>query len=86
MTKIDSFKARNRALDVGTQKSFSTQNINEVDGKVGVLLNGEDLGGLGFNIQGNMTDGIFVKTVHPKGPAEQCGNILQGWLLVKICK
>ena len=30
MTKIDSFKARRGALDVGTQKSFSTQNINEV--------------------------------------------------------
>lgn len=25
-----------------------------------------------------MTDGIYVKSVTPKGPADECGNILVG--------
>ncbi|CAI4222844.1 unnamed protein product [Auanema sp. JU1783] len=78
MTMIDSFKLRRKVLDAGTQKSFSSEHINEVDAQVGVQLKSDDLGGFGFNITGSMNEGIFVKTVHPKGQAEQTGNILEG--------
>lgn len=64
--------------DAGTQKAYSMEFLNEVEGKVGVQLRGEDIGGLGFNIQGNMNEGIFVKEIISKGIAEQCGNILVG--------
>uniref|UniRef100_A0A1I7XN25 PDZ domain-containing protein n=1 Tax=Heterorhabditis bacteriophora TaxID=37862 RepID=A0A1I7XN25_HETBA len=78
VTMIDSFKVKRKLLDTGTQKSFSVENINEVDCKVGVLLNSENIAGFGMNIQGNMNEGIFVKDVLPKGAAEQTGNILAG--------
>ncbi|CAD6195401.1 unnamed protein product [Caenorhabditis auriculariae] len=78
MTMIDSFKLRKKGEDVGTQKAYSMEYINEVDGKVGVQLSGEDIGGLGFNIQGNMNEGIYVRNLVPKGIAEECGNILIG--------
>ncbi|CAB3396454.1 unnamed protein product [Caenorhabditis bovis] len=78
MTMIDSFKLKRKMEDIGTQKAYSMEFLNEVDGKVGVQLTGEDIGGLGFNIQGNMNEGIFVKSIISKGIAEQCGNILIG--------
>ncbi|EGT55365.1 hypothetical protein CAEBREN_20776 [Caenorhabditis brenneri] len=78
MTMIDSFKLKRKMEDAGTQKAYSMEFLNEVEGKVGVQLRGEDIGGLGFNIQGNMNEGIFVKEIISKGIAEQCGNILVG--------
>ncbi|UMM35075.1 hypothetical protein L5515_007860 [Caenorhabditis briggsae] len=78
MTMIDSFKLKRKMEDTGTQKAYSMEFLNEVEGKVGVQLRGEDIGGLGFNIQGNMNEGIFVKEIISKGIAEQCGNILVG--------
>ncbi|CAI2355092.1 unnamed protein product [Caenorhabditis sp. 36 PRJEB53466] len=78
MTMIDSFKLKRKVEDAGTQKAYSMEFLNEVEGKVGVQLRGEDIGGLGFNIQGNMNEGIFVKEIISKGIAEQCGNILVG--------
>ncbi|CAI5452457.1 unnamed protein product [Caenorhabditis angaria] len=78
MTMIDSFKLRKKCEDIGTQKAYSMEYINEVEGKVGVQLRAEDVSGLGFNIQGNMNEGIFVKEIIAKGIAEQSGNILVG--------
>ncbi|EFO98301.1 hypothetical protein CRE_21574 [Caenorhabditis remanei] len=78
MTMIDSFKLKRKMEDTGTQKAYSMEFLNEVEGKVGVQLRGADIGGLGFNIQGNMNEGIFVKEIISKGIAEQCGNILVG--------
>ncbi|CAA98539.3 PDZ domain-containing protein [Caenorhabditis elegans] len=78
MTMIDSFKLKRKMEDSGTQKAYSMEFLNEVEGKVGVQLRGVDIGGLGFNIQGNMNEGIFVKEIISKGIAEQCGNILVG--------
>uniref|UniRef100_A0A8R1E4W4 PDZ domain-containing protein n=1 Tax=Caenorhabditis japonica TaxID=281687 RepID=A0A8R1E4W4_CAEJA len=78
MTMIDSFKLKRKVEDAGTQKAYSMEFLNEVEGKVGVQLRGVDIGGLGFNIQGNMNEGIFVKEIISKGIAEQSGNILVG--------
>ncbi|PAV82162.1 hypothetical protein WR25_19254 [Diploscapter pachys] len=78
MTMIESFKLRKKHADAGTQKAFSTEHLNEVDAKIGVQLNPDDIGGLGFNIKGNVAEGIFVKNVMPKSPAEESGNIITG--------
>ncbi|KAF8382910.1 hypothetical protein PRIPAC_72052 [Pristionchus pacificus] len=72
VTMIDSFKLERKHF--GTQKSFSTENVSEVE--AAVQIRADDLNGLGFHVKGNMTDGIYVKSVTPKGPADECGNIL----------
>ncbi|GMS80357.1 hypothetical protein PENTCL1PPCAC_2532 [Pristionchus entomophagus] len=72
VTMIDSFKLERKHF--GTQKSFSTENVNDVEAAVQICA--DDLSGLGFHVKGNMTDGIYVKSVAPKGPADECGNIL----------
>lgn len=41
-------------------------------------LRGHDFTGLGFNVTGNMRDGIFVKDVLNRGPAFECGRVAQG--------
>ncbi|CAN7995292.1 unnamed protein product, partial [Ixodes hexagonus] len=43
-----------------------------------VPLRGHDFTGLGFNICGNMRDGIFVKDVLNRGPANESGLIKPG--------
>jgi hypothetical protein len=43
-----------------------------------VALKGHDFTGLGFNICGNMKDGIFVKDVMQRGPASESKRILPG--------
>ncbi|GMT10848.1 hypothetical protein PFISCL1PPCAC_2145, partial [Pristionchus fissidentatus] len=72
VTMIDSFKLERKHF--GTQKAFSTENVNDVEAAVQICA--DDLNGLGFHVKGNMTDGIYVKSVTPKGPADECGNIL----------
>ncbi|CAJ0591074.1 unnamed protein product [Cylicocyclus nassatus] len=78
VTMIDSFKLPRKLLDTGTQKSFSVENVNEANGKVGVLLQSENPSGFGMTIQGNMNEGIYVKEIVPMGAAYQTGNILPG--------
>lgn len=43
-----------------------------------VALRSHDFTGLGFNICGNMRDGIFVKDVLHRGPASESGRIAPG--------
>uniref|UniRef100_A0A1B6DBC9 PDZ domain-containing protein n=1 Tax=Clastoptera arizonana TaxID=38151 RepID=A0A1B6DBC9_9HEMI len=43
-----------------------------------VPLRSHDFTGLGFNICGNMRDGIFVKDVLHRGPASESGRIMPG--------
>ncbi len=45
---------------------------------VNVSLQSQDIIGLGFNISGNMRDGIFVSQVHNRGPASESGKIQSG--------
>ncbi|XP_068232595.1 neuroblast differentiation-associated protein AHNAK-like [Palaemon carinicauda] len=45
---------------------------------VAVPLRGHDFTGLGFNISGNMRDGVFVKDVQHRGPASESGKINPG--------
>ncbi|XP_076442209.1 uncharacterized protein LOC143281116 isoform X2 [Babylonia areolata] len=45
---------------------------------VSVWLQSQDIIGLGFNICGNMRDGIFVSQVHNRGPAVESGKVQVG--------
>ena len=46
--------------------------------RVSVQLRGHDFTGLGFNVTGNMRDGIYVKDILNRGPAFESGKIAQG--------
>lgn len=50
----------------------------QASNNVGVLLKSDNTTGFGMNIQGNMNEGIYVKTIVPMGAADQTGNILPG--------
>lgn len=45
---------------------------------ISVWLQSQDFIGLGFNISGNMRDGIFVSHVHNRGPAIESGRVKVG--------
>ncbi|KAK7103799.1 streptococcal hemagglutinin-like [Littorina saxatilis] len=49
-----------------------------------VWLQSQDIIGLGFNISGNMRDGIFVSQVHNRGPAVESGKIKVGDRIVSV--
>ncbi|XP_076318356.1 uncharacterized protein LOC143229638 isoform X2 [Tachypleus tridentatus] len=49
-----------------------------------VPLRGHDFTGLGFNICGNMRDGIFVKDVLNRGPANESGKIKAGDRILNV--
>ncbi|XP_076313941.1 uncharacterized protein LOC143226618 [Tachypleus tridentatus] len=49
-----------------------------------VPLRGHDFTGLGFNILGNMRDGIFVKDVLHRGPASESGRIKAGDRILSV--
>ncbi|GFR13433.1 PDZ domain-containing protein [Trichonephila clavata] len=49
-----------------------------------VSLRGHDFTGLGFNIMGNMRDGILVKDVLHRGPASESGLIKAGDKIVSV--
>ncbi|XP_076360319.1 uncharacterized protein LOC143252292 [Tachypleus tridentatus] len=52
--------------------------------RVLVPLRGYDFTGLGFNICGNMRDGIFVKDILNRGPANESGKIKAGDRILKV--
>ncbi|XP_076359821.1 uncharacterized protein LOC143252083 isoform X2 [Tachypleus tridentatus] len=52
--------------------------------RVLVPLRGHDFTGLGFNICGNMRDGIFVKDVLNRGPANESGKIKAGDRIINV--
>lgn len=43
-----------------------------------VSLRSHDFTGLGFNVNGNMRDGIYIKDVLQKGPASASGKLNPG--------
>ena len=45
---------------------------------INVPLQSQDIIGLGFNICGNLRDGIFVSQVHNRGPASESRLIKPG--------
>ena len=45
---------------------------------VSVQLRGHDFTGLGFNVTGNMRDGIYIRDILNRGPAFESGKIAQG--------
>lgn len=45
-----------------------------------VSLRSRDFTGLGFNVCGNMREGIFVKDLLHRGPASESGRIHPGQL------
>ena len=47
-----------------------------------VALKGHDFTGLGFNICGNMRDGIYIKDVMQRGPAAESKRIMPGKKIV----
>ncbi|XP_055936530.1 uncharacterized protein LOC129966159 [Argiope bruennichi] len=49
-----------------------------------VSLRGHDFTGLGFNIMGNMRDGILVKDVLHRGPASESGLIKAGDKIISV--
>ncbi|PVD25963.1 hypothetical protein C0Q70_13629 [Pomacea canaliculata] len=51
---------------------------------VSVWLQSQDIIGLGFNISGNMRDGIYVSQVHNRGPAVESGKIKVGDRIVSV--
>lgn len=51
-----------------------------------VALRSHDFTGLGFNICGNMRDGIFVKDVLHRGPASESGRIAPGMICDVLLK
>ncbi|XP_023242258.1 uncharacterized protein LOC111640485 [Centruroides sculpturatus] len=52
--------------------------------RITVPLRGHDFTGLGFNICGNMRDGIFVKDVLHHGPASESGKIRAGDRILSV--
>ncbi|XP_041352927.1 uncharacterized protein LOC121371248 [Gigantopelta aegis] len=51
---------------------------------IGVWLHSQDFIGLGFNISGNMRDGIFVSQVHNRGPAIESGKVNVGDRILSV--
>lgn len=64
--------------------SLDDSYINDSHLKV-VTLKSHDFTGLGFNICGNMRDGIFVKDVLHRGPAFESGCINSGDRIDSVC-
>ncbi|KAI5705069.1 hypothetical protein M8J75_011571 [Diaphorina citri] len=59
-------------------KSLDDSCIGQEPAKNIVPLRSHDFTGLGFNIYGNMRDGIYVKEVSHRGPASESGRIQPG--------
>ncbi|XP_014674424.1 PREDICTED: muscle M-line assembly protein unc-89-like [Priapulus caudatus] len=51
---------------------------------VHVPLKSHDIVGLGINIQGNMTDGIFISNVLSRGPASESGKVQKGDRILSV--
>ncbi|XP_035704322.1 serine-rich adhesin for platelets isoform X3 [Folsomia candida] len=59
-------------------RSALDDSVMEEPQKYSVALRGHDFTGLGFNICGNMKEGIYVKDVMQRGPAAESKHILPG--------
>ncbi|XP_071449559.1 uncharacterized protein [Hetaerina americana] len=65
------------------RRAFDDSCIGEPQ-RVSVSLRGHDFTGLGFNVCGNMRDGIFVRDVLHRGPASESGQITAGDRIVSL--
>lgn len=65
---------------IGTGNGCNNNGLrfNQKPEQVSVQMTGHDFTGLGFNICGNMRDGIFIKDVLTRGPANESGLIKAG--------
>ncbi|KAJ4442435.1 hypothetical protein ANN_04021 [Periplaneta americana] len=64
---------------LGRKSVFESMLLKIQEPQVNVVaLRSHDFTGLGFNICGNMRDGIFVKDVLHRGPASESGRIAPG--------
>ncbi|CAL1298453.1 unnamed protein product [Larinioides sclopetarius] len=66
------------------QRAIDDTYISKHHERITVPLRGHDFTGLGFNICGNMRDGIFVKDVLHRGPASESGKIKAGDRIVSV--
>ncbi|GFT70977.1 PDZ domain-containing protein [Nephila pilipes] len=66
------------------QRAIDDTYISKHLERITVPLRGHDFTGLGFNICGNMRDGIFVKDVLHRGPASESGKIKAGDRIVGV--
>lgn len=66
------------------QKTMDDSCLNMEPERTVVSLRGHDFTGLGFNICGNMRDGIFVKDVLHRGPASESGQIKAGDRIISV--
>lgn len=69
---------------VKKQRSRDDSYISVEPERITVPLRGHDFTGLGFNICGNMRDGIFVKDVLHHGPASESGKIRAGDRILSV--
>nr|CAH0104737.1 unnamed protein product [Daphnia galeata] len=65
------------------KRSMDDSFISEPE-RVSVQLRGHDFTGLGFNVTGNMRDGIFIKDISNRGPAFESGKIAQGDRILNV--
>ncbi|KAG8235357.1 hypothetical protein J437_LFUL019239 [Ladona fulva] len=65
------------------RRAFDDSFMGEPE-RVSVALRGHDFTGLGFNVCGNMRDGIFVRDVLHRGPASESGQIAAGDRIVSL--
>ncbi|CAG2114049.1 unnamed protein product, partial [Medioppia subpectinata] len=65
--------------------SFDDTYIKKKAERLEVELIGHDFTGLGFNLCGNMRDGIFVKDVLNRGPANESGIVKTGDKIISVC-
>ncbi|KAI9552138.1 hypothetical protein GHT06_022475 [Daphnia sinensis] len=65
------------------KRSMDDSFISEPE-RVSVQLRGHDFTGLGFNVTGNMRDGIFIKDILNRGPAFESGKIAPGDRILNV--
>lgn len=66
------------------QKFFDDSFIRVKPERLEVELIGRDFTGLGFNLCGNMKDGIFIKDVLNRGPANESGKVKAGDRIISV--
>ncbi|KAB0792436.1 hypothetical protein PPYR_14395 [Photinus pyralis] len=84
-SKIDSVKSKwsqwspvAAFLAKNEKQKAVDDSISQIDEIHTVLLKSQDFTGLGFNIHGNMRDGIFIRDILHRGPALESGKLNPG--------
>lgn len=86
ITKWTQWSPFNLISENDKRKAFDDSFLSENSTKI-VSLRSDDFTGLGFNICGNMRDGIFIKDLLQHGPASKSGKLKVGDRIktVRIC-